>query len=86
MLTTSAFVSLAFMLSGCGLSLGPQTHTEYVIPHAGRPMQVLENSSLKGRVLDGTGDAVQQDVGGWVFMPLDHWESVKKALEKGATK
>jgi len=33
-------------------------------------------------VLDGSGAAVEQDIGGWVVMPNDHWESVKRNLEK----
>ncbi|MCY3019528.1 MAG: hypothetical protein NTW87_10940 [Planctomycetota bacterium] len=45
-------------------------------------MQVLENTTVKGRVLDGSGDAVEQDIGGWVVMPSDHWEAVKRNLEK----
>ena len=45
-------------------------------------MQVLENTKVEGRVLDGSGDTVQQDIGGWVVMPSDHWEAVKRNLEK----
>jgi len=73
---------LCCAISGCsGISLGPQVKTEYVVLHAGRPMQLLENANVKGRVLDGSGDAVQQDIGGWIAMPNDHWESVKRNLE-----
>lgn len=78
-------VTTSFWLSsGCngGLTLGPQVRTEYTIVHVGKPMQVLESATVTGRVLDGSGDAVKQDVGGWVFMPLDHWEVVKRSLEK----
>jgi len=44
-------------------------------------MQVLENAKVKGRAIDGSGDAVEQDMGGWIAMPSDHWESVKRNLE-----
>ena len=64
------------------LSLGPQVRTEYVIMHPGRPVQVLQNKALKARTLDGSGDAVEQDLGGWIAMPSDHWAVVKKQLEK----
>jgi len=68
---------------GCtGVTLGPQVRTEYVIQHAGQPMKVLENKKVKGRVMNGTGDAVEQDIGGWVMMPEDHWDAVKRGLEK----
>ncbi len=79
---------LSFLMnSGCtGVTLGPQVRTEYTIVHVGKPLQVLESSTVKGRVLDGSGDAVNQDVGGWIMMPPDHWEVVKRNLEKGAAK
>lgn len=70
------------ILSGCsGLSLGPQVRTDYVMIHQGRPLKVLQTVTVTGRVLDGTGDTVQQQVGGWVMMPPDHWDAVKTDLE-----
>lgn len=75
-------MTIACMTSGCDVTLGPKTKTEYVLVHTGKPLEVLENRSVKGRVLDGSGAAVQQDVGGWVMMPPDHWEAVKRRLEK----
>ena len=78
-----AVTMLCSATSGCsGVSLGPQVKTEYVILHPGRPMVVLENVKLKGRVVDGSGDAVEQDVGGWLMMDPSHWEAVKRGLEK----
>jgi len=44
-------------------------------------MQILENKAVRGRVLDGGGDAVEQDIGGWITMPPDHWDAVKRKLE-----
>lgn len=70
-------------ISGCGLTLGPTVRTEYVVLHAGKPMQVLSQTTVTGRVLDGSGDAVTQDIGGWVVMPTDHWDAVQRALKKG---
>lgn len=68
---------------GCtGLTLGPQVRTEYVISHAGKPVQILENKDLVVRTLDGQGSPVVKDVGGWVAMPLDHWQALKTVLEK----
>ena len=51
--------------------------------HPGKPAQVLENKDLVVKTLDGQGNPVVQDVGGWVVMPLDHWTALKNALEKG---
>ncbi len=81
-LLTIGVMTSCFATSGCGLTLGPKVGTEYVILHPGLPMQVLENSKMKGRTLDGTGDAVQQEVGGWIMMPPSHWEAIKRNLEK----
>jgi len=50
--------------------------------HPGKPMEVLENKTVNGRVMDGSGDAVEQDVGGWVLMPVSHWEAIKRQLDK----
>jgi len=79
--TTILICSLS-AVCGCGLTLGPVTKTEYVLVHPGKPLVVLENKAVKARVLDGSGDAVKQDVGGWVMMPPEHWEAVKRKLEK----
>lgn len=72
------------VISGCtpSLSVGPQVRTEYVIVHPGKPIQVLENAKVKGRAMDDTGAAVEQKIGGWVMMPPEHWEAVKRELEK----
>jgi len=67
------------------INIGPTTHTQYVIVNAGKPLEVLENTTVRGRVLDGSGDVVYQDVGGWIMMPPAHWETLKAELklEKG---
>ena len=81
--------------SGCdGITLGPKVKTEYVVVHPGRPLQILQNKKVTGRVLDGSGAAVDQDIGGWVAMPNEHWEMILRSIpvqqvapeEKPATK
>ena len=47
-------------------------------------MRVLENKVVKVRVLKGEGDPIAQDVGGWVAMPEEHWEAVKRKINEGA--
>ena len=67
--------------SGCdGITLGPRVKTEYVVIHSGRPLQILQNKKITGRVLDGSGAAVDQDIGGWVAMPMEHWEALVRSL------
>lgn len=75
--------SCLVLASGCNLTLGPKVETRYVITMPGVPVIILENVDLQCRVLtDESGDAVQQDVGGWIAMPPEHWESVRREVEK----
>jgi len=82
LMATMTLICLLSAASGCGLTLGPVTKTEYVLIHPGKPLTALENKTVRARVLDGTGDAVKQDIGGWIMLPPDHWEAIKKRLEK----
>lgn len=68
-------------LPSCDLTLGPKTKQVYTIVYPGRPLQVLENQVIVGRLLEGAGDGapIKQDVGGWVVMPVEHFESLKRA-------
>jgi len=75
-------ICLLTLASGCDLTLGPKVKTTYTLIHPGRPMEVVEAVKAKGRLLDGTGDAVTQDIGGWVVMPPDHWELVQRKLRQ----
>jgi hypothetical protein len=70
------------MSAGCGVRIGPQVEERYVIVHPGKPLTVLENTRVKGRAMDQTGGAVEQDIGGWKAMPPDHWEAIERRLEK----
>ena len=45
-------------------------------------MQVLENTKVKGRVIDGTGDTIEQEVAGWYMMPESHFLALKNAAER----
>lgn len=76
------------LLSGCSpsLTLGPKVETRYVVVVPGRPMEVLGDVEVEGRVLDGSGDAVKQQVGGWVMMPPSHWAAIRERLKALAPK
>ena len=52
-----------------------------MIARAGKPFLATENKRIKGKTLDGNED-IEQDVGGKVFMDIEHWEAVKRQLEK----
>lgn len=78
-----AVLTLSCLASwGCGLSIGPQTKTRYVLIEEGRPVEILENRKVQARQLGDDGDTVEQDVGGWIAMPRPHWDAVKRALDK----
>jgi hypothetical protein len=75
------------MILGCGggLTIGPVTKTEYVVVYPGRPLQVLENRTLKVRYL-GDESLGKQDIGGWVAMPREHFDKLAEmaGLERKA--
>jgi len=73
----------ALALAGCDLTLGPKTETRYVIVQPGVPVEVLETRVLRCRVLtDESGSDVSQDVGGWIAMPPEHWDTVKREITR----
>ena len=57
--------------------MGPRVKENYTIAHPGNPVQILENKKLRCRAFK-TGATVEQDVGGWVAMPKDHWNVIAK--------
>ena len=79
----AACSALLLGAAGCGLTLGPVTETRYVVVAPGVPVEVLENKTVRCRVLtDESGDVVTQDVGGWVAMPPEHWATVKSEITR----
>ena len=73
---------LCCALSGCGVTVGPRVETQVAILRPGNPVRVLENRRMKCQALTGSEAMIQQDVGGWVAMPPEHWDAVKRQLEK----
>lgn len=69
-----------FVNSGC-ITVGPKVETRIVIARPGKPFLATENKRIKGKTLDGNED-IEQDVGGKVFMDQEHFEAMKRAIEK----
>jgi len=66
---------------GCSGTLGPRVETKYVILKAGRPGRVLENQRVKVQALND--DTIKEvDIGGWIVMPPEHFEALKRAVEE----
>ena len=78
-LCPSSLMLSCLLISGCDLTIGPKTKEIYTIVHPGKPLRILENRKVKGRVMDGTGGAVEQDLGGWVAMPEEHFAALQRA-------
>lgn len=76
------------LISGC--ALGPQVRTDYVLIKPGVPVRILQNAKLKSKTLASEkvddnsvgGGVVQQDVGGWVAMPAEHWDMIERKLKQ----
>jgi hypothetical protein len=80
-----AVATISFGSLGCGATWGPRVETRYVLVKPGQPCQVMENKRLMVRVLtDWTEpqEPYEQDLGGWICMPEEHWKEVKKILEE----
>lgn len=78
---------MAFLLSGCWVQFGPVVKNELLIIKAGVPVEILKNVTVRGRTLgvdskDGQYKEVDQDVGGWVTMPPEHWEMIQADLKR----
>ena len=71
------------LISGCGLTLGPQTKTTYVIVPVGKPIMVLENVTVTARLVDAPPDSapIKQAIGGWYVLPPDHFNALVKAAQ-----
>lgn len=75
--------AMCLSLLGCGFSMGPQVRTQVVIVHPGNPIRVVSQSRVDGRAMNQPADAPSSnvDIGGWVAIPPDHWDVIKKRLE-----
>lgn len=66
-------------ISACdGPTIGPRVETKTVVFYPGQPLQILENATVRGRRL-GDDAQVEQDVGGWVAMPREHFDALARA-------
>jgi hypothetical protein len=80
---------LAVALAGCDITLGPKTEVRAVIVTPGLPVEIIENQKVKAHVLTeaqtekgGEVNPFYQDVGGWIAMPPEHWQAVKREIER----
>jgi hypothetical protein len=78
---------LTVVLSGCWVQFGPVVKNELLVIKAGVPVEILQNKTLRGRVIsegskDGTIKEVEQDIGGWVAMPPEHWELIQDEIKR----
>jgi len=55
--------------------------TEFVILKPGKPVIILDNQRVKVKPLLGEGGLSRISLGGWVAMPQEHFEALKRAAE-----
>jgi hypothetical protein len=68
------------MNSGC-ITLGPKVETRYVLVYPGYPGKVMDNVTVT--ILPATGEStVKQNIGGWIVMPQEHFDALKRAVER----
>ena len=75
----------SLLLAGCNVTLGPRTEVKTIIVKAGVPIEVLTQTVVDARVLtdqDGTTDVFKQDIGGWIMMHPDHWDSLQRKFKE----
>lgn len=73
------------LLSGCtGLTLGPVIERKAIIVRSGTAIECLDQTTVEARLLkdEGSVETFRQDIGGWIMLHPDHWESFKKEYKR----
>lgn len=84
-LLTAILILGYILMMGCsGLTIGPVVEKKAIIVRAGTAIEIVEQVEVDARLLkkDGATDIFQQDVGGWVTMHPDHWDALKREVER----
>jgi len=66
-------VAMLVSIATSGCTIGPRVETRWVILTPGLPARVMEHVRVQTTTLNGEEHA-EQDIGGWVVMPPEHWE------------
>lgn len=77
-------ILICSLLAGCSLTIGPKVENKHIIVNAGVPIECLQQVTVKCHVLKDSGETniIEQDVGGWIMMPPDHWKSIKSEIQR----
>lgn len=79
---------LLVILCGCDVTIGPKVGNNAIIVKAGTGIEVLDAAVVHAHLLkdakaEDDGEKVfKQDIGGWIALHPDHWESVKNTIRK----
>ena len=85
MLVLLGLTTSCLLISGCGqIRIGPQEKVETVYVYPGKAVRIEQNIKVKARP-EGADHPVVQDLGGGFWMPEEHWQAVKRALDEYAT-
>lgn len=80
---SSIVAAVLLCCASCDLTLGPKIERRAIIIASGVPVEIIESRKLECHALNETEvNPFQQDVGGWIAMPPDHWKTVKSEIER----
>jgi hypothetical protein len=71
---------MAILIGFCPGCLSAKRETVIVMVNPGKPGLVAQK--VKARIKIGDNDSVEQEIGGWVVMPPEHWERIKEKLKE----
>jgi hypothetical protein len=79
-------LGVASLLAGCkgGLTLGPTIQREVVVVHAGQPVVIRENVTVKAHRADAPDAPFEVDIGGWIAMPPEQFDELMRILLESA--
>lgn len=72
-----ALATSCLLISAC--TIGPRVESRFVILKPGQPGTILENVTVPMSSLNGSEHS-EQDIGGWVAMPPEHWNAVVEQM------
>jgi len=80
LLTLFCPILASVCLGGC--TIGPKVETRYIILKPGAPGEILKNVRVPIQTLK-SGEVIDSvDIGGWIVMPPEHFEALRKAVEE----
>ena len=79
----AVLIPSCFATLGCDITVGPKTKTKIVMVKPGLPIRIVQNAKVLGKPLRADDiEPIRIDVGGWVCMPEEHWQALKRSIDE----